>query len=95
MPTATAPAVGLRASSESPAVRNPELWSACQEFEALLLQQMLRAMSGTLTSGGMFGTAAGSGIYQELFESELAQSMSRTGGVGLAQILFKQMNREI
>ena len=38
-------------------------------FEALLLQQMLRAMSSTLTSGSMFGAVAGSGIYQELFET--------------------------
>jgi len=80
---------------ELPVERNPELWSACQDFEALLLQQMLRAMSSTLTSGSMFGAVAGSGIYQELFETELAKSMSRSGGVGLAEILYKQMSRDL
>jgi len=74
--------------------QHPELWAACQEFEALLIQQMLRAMSSTLTSGSFFGAAAGSGIYQEMYEQELASAMSRSGGVGLASILYKQVSRE-
>jgi flagellar protein FlgJ len=83
-----------RYSSQATSPRDTQLWRACQEFEALLLQQLLKAMSSTLTSGGMFGAVAGNSIYQELYETELAGAMAKSGGIGLAEILYRQTVRE-
>ena len=69
------------------------LWQACQEFEALFASQLLRAMSSTL-SGGMFGTSAGSDFYQEMYNSEMAKAMSKSGSLGLASMLYRQIENK-
>ena len=68
------------------------LWNACLDFESILAQQMLRAMTATL-SVGMFGESPGSNIYQEMYEAELAKAMSANGGIGIATMLYKQMQK--
>ena len=74
-----------------PTLRDPALWSAVQEFEAILLQQMVRAMTSTL-SGSMFGDGPGNTIFQEMYETELARAMSLSGGIGIAQLLYRQIS---
>ena len=84
-----------QARERTAAPRHPELWSACQDFEALLTQQLLKAMTSTLSTGSFFGEATGSSIYQGMYETEMAKAMSRSGGIGIAEILYKQMSRQL
>lgn len=65
-----------------------------QQFEAVMLRQIL-----TDATKNMFGTGAGGGsstnsIYQDMVTNTLADNMSRSGGMGLARVLAKQLQHE-
>ncbi len=73
--------------------------SAAQQFEALLIGQMLKSMHES-DDGGWTGTDnddAGSQAV-ELAEEELAQAMAGHGGLGLARVMAQGLahdqNRE-
>ncbi|HEX4872792.1 MAG TPA: rod-binding protein, partial [Nevskiaceae bacterium] len=58
---------------------------AARQFEALLIQQVLKSAH---QAGAAIGEAAGAlGPYQDLFDPQLALQLSRQGGLGLAQRL--------
>lgn len=67
---------------------------AAQQFEALMIGQMLKSMHES-DDGGWTGTDnddAGSQAV-ELAEDHLAQAMAHQGGLGLAQLLARGLTR--
>ena len=67
---------------------------AAEQFEALLLSQMLKG-SHDETSGGWLGTGddqAGSSMA-ELAEEHLAQALASRGGLGLASLIATGLKR--
>jgi|SRR5690606_8965199 Rod binding protein len=80
--------------------RQPKLGDAqkiaevSRQFEAVLLRQILSD-----ATKNMFGSADGEesatkGIYQDMVTNSLAESMSRSGGLGLATVIAKQLQIE-
>ncbi len=67
-----------------------------QEFESLFLGEMLKSMrkaTDTLGEGNPLNTPAAK-QYQEMYDQQLAVSMSREGGgIGLADVLMRQMSK--
>lgn len=39
----------------------------------------------------MFGEGAGADIYQDLMDQSVADSVGKTGSLGISQLLYKQM----
>lgn len=66
---------------------------AAQEFEAMLLNQLTASLNSTSDSeeGSLFGGETGTGLYKQMFSEQLAKTMSQAGGVGLADLMLKQM----
>ncbi len=63
---------------------------AAEQFEALLLSQMLRTAREAGTSGlGEGGSAGATAI--EMAEGQMAQLMAKSGGLGLARMIVEQM----
>lgn len=62
---------------------------AAQQFEAIFLRQLL----GSLEKAGGFGGASdsGSAIFGSMMVGALADSAAASGGIGLADIIFKAM----
>lgn len=74
---------------------DPEkLKKACTDFEALFVNEMLKFMRKTVpaTSPGSLG--AGKDIYQSLFDQEVSKSLAKRGGLGIGEMVYKQMNRQ-
>ena len=79
-------AQGLKASADPKVLRQ-----AAEDFEAMALAQMLAPMFETLSSGGLFGGGPGEDVYRSLLVEEYGRSIARTGGVGIAD----QVEREL
>jgi flagellar protein FlgJ len=67
-----------------------------QEFESLFLGEMLKSMRSATESLGKDNpmNTAEAKQYQEMYDQQLAVSMSREGGgIGLADVLMRQMSK--
>ena len=77
------------ASENTPA----EIRDAAEQFEALLVQQMLKQMRSASLDDSLFGSSRME-LAHELFDAEVAKSLSRAGGLGLADMLVRQLGEE-
>lgn len=73
-----------RGSDSAGAIRG-----AAQQFEALMLQQMIKAMRATVPENTLFDSSARK-MWQELSDQQLANDLAKSGGVGLARMLTRQ-----
>ncbi len=86
----------MRVEGPGTAVETPErlrLRRAAQEFEAVLLTQMLRAMRRATESMNPKASFAGRSAWQDLLDESLALALARAGGLGLARVLEEAMRR--
>ncbi|GBD28762.1 hypothetical protein HRbin31_00783 [bacterium HR31] len=60
---------------------------ASQEFESLLLAQMLKSMRRATEAWGTGQSFAGRTVWRELLDEQLALAVARGGGLGLARFL--------
>ncbi|RJG09868.1 flagellar assembly peptidoglycan hydrolase FlgJ [Pseudomonas cavernicola] len=66
-----------------------------QEFESLFLNQMMKAMrsANEVFSEGNFMNSNESKMYQDMYDQQLAVTMSKEQGVGLADVLVRQLSQ--
>lgn len=65
------------------------LRETAREMESLFLGQLMKAMRTTVGSGGLFKDNMDSQTYREMFDQEVARSMARAGGIGLADMVLR------
>ena len=74
--------------------KNPEnLREAAEAFESLFINMMMksaREANAVLAKDSLLGSSQ-MDMYQSLFDSQIAQDMSRSGKFGLADMLVKQL----
>lgn len=68
--------------------------AAAQQFEALFLDMMLKSMRQATPEEGLFDSEQ-SKMYSGMLDSQLSQKMSSGKGIGLAEMMVKQMERAI
>ncbi len=66
------------------------LRKAAEQFEAHFLQETLKAMRQTIVKSELTESDTAD-LYEDLMDKEVAQQMARRGGVGLANMLEKQL----
>lgn len=76
---------GNKSVSESDKVQE-----ACRQFEAVLMRQILQEARKTVISSGE-SESSSKGIYDDMINNQMADSMTRSGGIGLAKSLQAQM----
>lgn len=74
-----------------PESRLPELERVARQFEGLLVREMIRAMVAGSTENGFFGGGTGGGTWQEMFESGLSEFLGGSGGLGIAEQVYQQL----
>ena len=79
---------GLRreAQQKSPAAMR----EAARQFEALLVQMMLKSMRAAKLGDGLADSDQ-SALYQEMYDKQLSLEMTRQRGLGLAEMIVKQL----
>lgn len=80
-----------RLKAQSKSSPNAALDEAAKQFEALFMTMMLKAMRDTLPEDGMFNSSH-MRSYQEMFDQQLALDLSRKSGIGLSDLIAKQLS---
>lgn len=67
------------------------LQKAAKQFESLMLQQMLKAMRAATPGEDALGGSEQGSFYRDMFDQQLAVQLSSGKGVGLADMLVRQL----
>jgi Rod binding domain-containing protein len=70
-----------------------ELRRAAEEFEAVFLAEMLAPMFESLDTDGLGGGGMGEEIFRPMLVERYAESISRAGGVGIADSIVRELVR--
>jgi flagellar protein FlgJ len=66
---------------------------AAEEFEAYLIQLLLKEMRATIPGGGTGGAGLGGDVFQSIVDQALATEMAKTGGIGLARAVVEHATK--
>ena len=88
--------LNLSKSQNSDLIDQKRLQTACQEFEAIFIHQMIKAMRKSIPqTGGWMERGREREIFQTLFDEEISKSISKRGGFGIGKGLYLQMQKKI
>lgn len=92
LPLASSSASELQAMRKPlPSTKNPE--GAAQQFEAMLLKQMIDSMWSTIPKDGVLSGSNEEGMYRDMLNEALANSISEGKGVGIKEVILRDMNK--
>jgi peptidoglycan hydrolase FlgJ len=90
--TYSAPTRSTLAPTLPPVVeRDPKIWAAAQEFEAVLLGELTNLMSETSETPSAFGGGQAENIWRSQLGSHIGSGIAKRGGLGLAESVYAQM----
>jgi len=83
--------------TSDPAALRAQARGKVQQFEELFVQQMVGALRQSAgfgdEDGGLFGSGPGADTYAQWFDQNLAHEVSRSGHVGIADVLMRDLER--
>ncbi|SDN33770.1 Rod binding protein [Desulfonauticus submarinus] len=71
-----------------------KLKQACNDFEAIFLQKMWEQMRKTVPKEGYLHSKE-EDMYLSLFDQELGKVLAKSGGIGLANLMFEQLKEKL
>lgn len=75
-------------------VNQEALRRAAAQFEAILLMQLTSALNGSGDDDSLFGGDGGSNLAKQMFSEQLATTMADGGGIGLHEIIIRQLGSD-
>jgi len=75
--------------------KEQELKAACQELEAVFLNKVMDAMRATVMHSDLIKRGFATDVWESMLYEQYAKEMSKTGTIGLAQILYKQLSANL
>jgi Rod binding domain-containing protein len=82
-------------AGDSRLTREQKLAEVTRQFEAILLREILRHTRETVFPSEFDDHSTAAGIYHDLVTDQLADSISRSGTLGLARTLERQLSRQL
>lgn len=74
--------------------QDPEkLKGLVQEFEAIFIQQMYKEMRSTIPDDGLIPRTNAEDTFVQMQDMEVARATARQGGIGLAEMMLKQLQQ--
>lgn len=71
-----------------------KLKQVCEDFESIFMNMMFQSMRKTIVDGGLTEKSHERGIYESMLDEELSKSLAADGGIGLADMMYKQLVTE-
>ncbi len=68
-----------------------EAREAAEAFESIFLAQFLDQMFRGIETSGPFGGGFSEGIYRSMMNQEVANSISKAGGIGVADAVYREI----
>lgn len=72
---------------------NPQTQAALQEFEAVLIGEMVNLMFSTVPADELTGGGHAEEIYRSMMGQEMGREVARKGGLGLTPALMNEVIR--
>ena len=70
---------------------DPAMLKAAKDFESIFVRQMLKSVEKTTAAGMGTQASAGQSTYGSMVVDSLSESISKGGGLGLADVIAKSM----
>lgn len=86
---ASAPPAGASAADR----QRDQMRQAAQAFEAVFIRQMIGSMRQARLAEDVFGSSA-TDQFRDMGDAQLAETMSRQGSFGIAEMLLNQFQRQ-
>lgn len=90
MQVTTTPALPMPVPTANVSANSP-LNDAAKQFETLFVGQLLEAMRRTAPKGGALTPSRGEEQFRQLFDQEIAQRIADRGGIGIGEMLCRQL----
>ena len=71
------------------------LKDACKGFEGMFLSMMYKQMRATVPKDTLFGESNAQNIFKDMRDNELMKTVAESGGVGLADMMYRQLSPQI
>lgn len=84
-----------RLDHNSKLTEEEKLSEASRQFEALLLRQILQSSQNPVIKSKFTDDSTAGSIYRDMVTSQMADSMSKSGGIGLAKTFEHQLSHQI
>jgi len=68
-----------------------DIREVASEFESIFIYYMLKTMRESVIKAGLFGNSRGEEIYKSMLDEELSRIIAKGGGIGLKDIIVKEM----
>ncbi len=82
------------AKAEGADINDPKIKKASTEFEAMLLQQMMKSMWSTVnTKDSMLGSKD-EDTYRDMLNQALSESISEGQGIGIKGVIAKELAKQ-
>ena len=78
-------------NAQKPTQNAAEARAAAESFEAHFLANFVGSMFSGMETDGPFGGGHGETVFRSLLNQEYAGAMSQSGGVGIADSVFKEI----
>jgi flagellar protein FlgJ len=73
-------------------LRQEKLKKACADFESLFLNYMLKSMRSSVPQDGITNKSEESKMFTSMFDENMANEIASSGGLGLGDILWRQLS---
>ena len=88
----------LRASSSTlvpntEATQQAKIEKAGEQFEAMMLQEMLKSMWSTVPSGGMLTSSHEEEMFRDMLNEAVAGTISHGEGIGIKNVVIKDIKQ--
>ncbi|MDR2573045.1 MAG: rod-binding protein [Desulfovibrio sp.] len=84
----------LHGKKLSPEQKEKKLREACEGFESVFIQKMWQEMRKTVPQGNLLHGREEK-FWQDMYDQELAKKMTSAGGIGLADMMYQQLSRNL
>ena len=72
-----------------------QLKSVCKQFEGIMLSMMYKEMKATVPQDDLMPQDSGKDIFDSMLDDKLMDQASQSNGIGLADILYKQLSTQL
>ena len=81
--------------SDNIETKKKKLKKACEDFEAIFINEIFKSMRKSLPDDGLWGKTREKEIWEDMFYSNLSREMASKSGIGLADILYSKLGKEV
>lgn len=71
-----------------------KLYAACQEMESVFLNKVLQSMRSTIPRSDFINHSFALDTFESMLFDEYAKKMGQNSSTGIADILYKQLNKK-